>query len=153
MGFYWGECNPSFKYHTARADGAPGSGGAATEGERRGGVTGAQSGRGLMLPTKRLPLSRRRPEDHLADPGSGAGGDGAGAWMEKEKEDAGSWFPSGGHLAGTLASSSLGAGRAAGLQAQEGGGGVRAGARDGRDPPRGTRLAHQHPLSPPSHRP
>lgn len=106
-----------------------------------------------MLPTKRLPLSRRRPEDHLADPGSGAGGDGAGAWMEKEKEDAGSWFPSGGHLAGTLASSSLGAGRAAGLQAQEGGGGVRAGARDGRDPPRGTRLAHQHPLSPPSHRP
>lgn len=84
MGFYWGECNPSFKYHTARADGAPGSGGAAMEGARRGRVTGARRGRALMLPTKRLPVSRRL-EDHLVDPGSGAGADGAGAWMEKKR--------------------------------------------------------------------
>lgn len=52
------------------------------EGERRGGVTGARSGRALMLPTERLPLTR---EDHLADPGSGAGGDGAGACREKKR--------------------------------------------------------------------
>lgn len=84
VGFCWGECNPSFKYHTARADGALGFGEAAMEGERHGRVTGARSGRALMLPTKRLPLSRR-PEDHLADPGSGAGGDGAGAWREKKR--------------------------------------------------------------------
>ncbi|XP_040441251.1 translation initiation factor IF-2-like [Falco naumanni] len=92
VGFYWGESNPSFKYHTARADGAPGSGGAVTEGDRRGGVTGARSGRALMLPTKRLPLSRRS-EDHLADPGSGAGGDGAGAWMEKKRRAPDNGFP------------------------------------------------------------
>lgn len=50
--------------------------------ERHSGVTGAQRGRGLMLPAKRLPVSRRL-EDHLVDPSSGAGADGAGAWMEK----------------------------------------------------------------------
>lgn len=92
MGFYWGECNPSFKYHSAKADGAPGSVGAAIEGERRGGVRGARSGRALTLPSKRLPLSRR-PGDHLADPGSGAGGDGAGAWMEKKRRTPDNGFP------------------------------------------------------------
>lgn len=92
VGFYWGECNPSFKYHTARADGALGFGEAAMEGERHGGVTGARSGRALMLPTERLPLSRR-PEDHLADPGSGAGGDGARAWREKKRRTPDNGFP------------------------------------------------------------
>lgn len=62
------------------------------EGERHGGVTGARSGRALMLPTKRLPLSRR-PEDHLADPGSGAGGDGARAWREKKRRTPDNGFP------------------------------------------------------------
>lgn len=57
MGFYWGECNPSFKYHTAKADGAPGSGGRETR-------------RGHRSP---LPLSRQ-PGDQRADPGSAAGG-------------------------------------------------------------------------------
>lgn len=92
MGFYWGECNPSFKYHTARADGVLGFGEAAMEAERHGGVTGARSGRALMLPTKRLPLSRR-PEDHLADPGSGAGGDGARARREKNRRTPDNGFP------------------------------------------------------------
>lgn len=139
MGFYWGECNPSFKYHSARADGAPGSGGAAMEGERRGGVTGARSGRALMLPTERLPLSRR-PEDHLADPGSGAGGDGAAACLGEEKRDAGSRFPSGAHRSGGPASSSSGAERAALRRRWRGGRDGRGdtpGAGDGRDPPGG----------------
>lgn len=57
VGFYWGECNPSFKYHTAKADGAPGSGGRETR-------------RGHRSP---LPLSRQ-PGDQRADPGSAAGG-------------------------------------------------------------------------------
>lgn len=48
------------------------------EGKRRGGVTGARSGRAIMLPTKRLPLSRR-PENHMPDPGFNADWDGAGA--------------------------------------------------------------------------
>lgn len=61
------------------------------EGERLGGVKGARSGRALMLPTKRLPLSRR-PEDHLDDAGSEAGGDEAGAWMEKKRITPGSGF-------------------------------------------------------------
>lgn len=120
------------------------------EGERRGGVTGARSGRALMLPTERLPLSRR-PEDHLADPGSGAGGDGAGACLGEEKQDAGSRFPSGAHRSGGPASSSSGAERAA-LRGRWRGGrdgrGDTPGAGDGRDPPGGGRPTRQQPLPP-----
>lgn len=110
------------------------------EGERRGGVTGARSGRALMLPTKRLPLSRR-PEDHLADPGSGAGGDGAGAWMEKKRRTPDNGFPA----ERTAPAPWLPAPQARGGQRFAGPGGSRAQGTDATL--RRARPAHQHRLS------
>lgn len=155
MGFYWGECNPSFKYHTARADGVLGFGEAAMEAERHGGVTGARSGRALMLPTKRLPLSRR-PEDHLADPGSGAGGDGARAWREKKRRMPDNGFPAARSALHPAAAPQARGERAAprrpGVHPSAGKGGVVC---HGGDLPRSSAATSQHPHSKPSrsHRP